>query len=99
MEAHRFADLECTEVLTRESMFDTYDAGPDEMLSLLFKCWRQSMDESSANETLSEVIDMCTIQWVGIQDAERLDCELDGHATMDSLPGIGFCDFYDGAPE
>jgi len=101
MEARRFVDLECTEVLTRESLMTTGDTGPDEMLDLLFECWKQSIDDSSINETFSEVIEMCTNQCVGIQDVECLDSELDGHATMDSLLGIGvgFCDFYDGAPE
>jgi hypothetical protein len=101
MDAHRFVDLECTEVLTRESMFDTYYTEPDEMLLLLFECWKQSIDDSPINETFSEVIEIYTNQCVGIQDVERLDSELGGHATMDSLLGIGvgFCDFYDGAPE
>ena len=101
MESHQFIDLECTELLTRESIIDTNDAEPDEMLALLFECWKQSIDDSSIHETFSEVIELCMNQCVGMQDLEHIDSELDGHATMDSLLGIGvgFCDFYDGAPE
>jgi hypothetical protein len=44
------------EVLTRENMFGIYDAEPDEMLALLFECWKQSKDDSSAiNKTISEL--------------------------------------------
>jgi hypothetical protein len=87
-------------------MLDFYHTEPDEILALFFEYRKQSInDDSTINETINKVIESYMIQCVEIQDAELPDSELwsselGGHATMDSLNGIGvgFCDFYDGAP-
>lgn len=110
--ATRSVDLECTETLRRETIFGIYDTDPDEVLEVLFECWKRSADdEATITETMNRAIQACMIRRAELPDSfsdslPGSDSELSDSELSDSLPGsvpdalpdAGFCDFYGGAP-
>ena len=94
--ATRSIDLECRETLCRETLrretlrretrrretiFGICETDPDEVLEVLFECWRRSADdEATVTETMDRAIEACSIR-----RAELPDSFSDSDSVSDSV--------------
>jgi hypothetical protein len=89
--ATRSIDLECRETLCRETLrretrrretiFGICETDPDEVLEVLFECWKRSADdEATVTETMDRAIEACSIR-----RAELPDSFSDSDSVSDSV--------------
>ena len=85
--ATRSIDLECRETLCRETLrretlcletiFGICETDPDEVLEVLFECWKRSADdEATITETMDRSIEACMIRRAELSDSALPDSEL-----------------------
>jgi len=103
-----YADLECKEVLTLESlaseMTRMHHIDHNHSLESLLNDWRQGCDATVITETARKMLDACTgiretedtcmsdLDAAGFDDLDDLDAA--GFDDLDDLDAAGFSDFY-----
>ena len=102
--ATRSIDLECRETLCRETLrretlrretrrsetiFGICETDPDEVLEVLFECWKRSADdEATVTETMDRAIEACSIRRAELPDSfsdSFSDSDSDSDSVSDSV--------------
>jgi uncharacterized protein (DUF3084 family) len=115
--ATRSIDLECRETLCRETLrretlrretrrretiFGICETDPDEVLEVLFECWKRSADdEATVTETMDRAIEACSIRRAELPDSfsdsvsdsvSDCDAELPDSDSVSVSDSVSDCD-------